>query len=277
MLYRPPSPPPTVPCKFCSKMFKTELSVQYHIRMSHKDSWIVCKKCSKKYKDMPTYLKHKCRVRTPRPRRKKGEIPVYACEPCNKTFAEQKHLKVHLTVSLCHKEVMKRLQSLDQTEPEYIAPENPPDPPGIFCPKCPEWFESDNHLIVHLVNHGLTYTCDVCSETVKEWSNIYQHLQTHLDPSYENPDITHEPTANISLPSPDLPQATTSCEDMTVVSDMSACHSLLTTSCEATSEGSRSPKTPPLANCAGPVKHKTGRTSLGVPYSTLTSTPYQTT
>jgi hypothetical protein len=196
-------------------MFRSEFSLHAHIRNIHKEvRWLECKKCSKKYIDMPSYLKHKCVVhapRSPRPdsisktgkrlklKRKKANIFPYFCEPCNLEISCSGNLNKHINESKSHWEVMDKLDGLENFEPTSSEemPEEPA-PPGIFCPKCPEWFETDNHLIVHLVNHGLTYKCDVCSETVTEWSNIYQHLLTHLSPGYENADITHNAIANIS-------------------------------------------------------------------------------
>lgn len=156
---------------------------------------------------MQSYLNHNCVVRIPRtPRLKKKkksqteEETVYPffCKPCDMEFTRASHMNVHINDSKTHSETMDRLYALDNDE--SFVPDDIPEeePAGVFCPKCPEWLESDNHLIVHLVNHGLTYKCDVCSETITEWTNIYQHLLTHLSPGYENAEITHNPIENIS-------------------------------------------------------------------------------
>ncbi|CAB3364722.1 Hypothetical predicted protein [Cloeon dipterum] len=49
------------------------------------------------------------------------------------------------------------------------------------CPDCMKVLESQQHLTVHMMNHGLTYKCDTCCETIEGWSNIHQHMLNHKD------------------------------------------------------------------------------------------------
>ncbi|XP_059473099.1 uncharacterized protein LOC132195249 [Neocloeon triangulifer] len=54
------------------------------------------------------------------------------------------------------------------------------------CTECFKVLESQQHLSVHMMNHGLIYKCDTCAETLEGWSNIHEHMLAHVGSNFEH-------------------------------------------------------------------------------------------
>ena len=58
------------------------------------------------------------------------------------------------------------------------------------CPKCPNSFNFETHLKVHLEKHSLPHRepdmfCDHCELTFNNRSALNYHMQKHVKPSYQ--------------------------------------------------------------------------------------------
>lgn len=80
-----------VPCKYCSKSFKTKASIYQHVRHCHSDSIkIACHVCGKGFKTNQNLKLHLNQVHS--------EERNFHCEICQKSFKVKQALRQHMRV-----------------------------------------------------------------------------------------------------------------------------------------------------------------------------------
>ncbi|XP_055738633.1 zinc finger protein Xfin-like isoform X2 [Salvelinus fontinalis] len=125
-----------------------------------------CLVCYKTFFNRASLLQH-------RRRHSQGQGP-HTCAICSRSFGRAFDLTRH----------QARKTGCGSMHRNLVVHENAPTEvkPVFSCPRCQEWFTSENKLETHMLCHtGEGFTCRFCGKMFVKQYKLYIHVRSHID------------------------------------------------------------------------------------------------
>ncbi|XP_033725039.1 uncharacterized protein LOC117315018 [Pecten maximus] len=140
-------------CETCEKKFRFESSLKIHVQTHTDTKSFLCDLCGKGF-SLEKYLsKHRLRHEKEGIIKMEGDVKVYNCQVCEKTFEVLPDYQTHMK---SHKDENLRT---------------------FHCDQCPKGFFKLAHLKRHLLTHTTdrTYKCALCDKCYKDPDTLRKH------------------------------------------------------------------------------------------------------
>ncbi|KAF9796755.1 hypothetical protein SFRURICE_001835 [Spodoptera frugiperda] len=171
----------SLPCSKCDMKFNSEVLLQKHFKMTHKDTnkANICDICGKVFNRSSALKAHlNCHK-------------VKQCPYCSKILKSHSHYNLHLknhSILTKRKRLMKYYtcnscdyRSLNKNTLEAHINKNHLNIRPYICDICQKGFYKKSHLTQHLLTHEKVKdkTCEICGDTFLNEKTLMEHLMIH--------------------------------------------------------------------------------------------------
>lgn len=196
-----PHPVEPIRCKFCERIFSTQMGLRRHEQIHTGKKPFGCKQCGEAFFLMPHLTRHQKTHSGMKPSRCRkvsksltqrvdlcGTVSVpsqedyYECFQCGKAFVQDVHLFQHLKA---HEAAEALPPGLPRNKTHLIRYQRQHDYVGersCQCCDCGKAFSRSSHLIQHYRIHAQErpYQCQLCGKCFSLPSYLTQHYQLHF-------------------------------------------------------------------------------------------------